>query len=473
MTQPPTVQPAPTGPAAPPGPPQPPVPPGAAVPPEPSGRALRAEALRRMKAAATTEPGRLRIIGAVLVVLLLAFGAVTASQVVTRASAADDVIGSSQPLSADAAEIHRLLADANTTAASGFLAGGEESRAVGDRYDDDIREAAELITEAAASGEGSRTARSRLSVLNRQLPVYTGLVEAARANNRQGLPIGGAYLRYADEQMRDVLLPAARTLYETEAARYQRDHEEATSWPWQALLLGVASLGVLGWAQRRHFLRTNRVFNRGLLAASAATLLLLGWLAVGHALAWSGLNDARTNGARSLEVLNASRVAALEARGDEGMTLVARGAGAEYEKTYRESMAELLGSGSGPRGAGLFHEAVRLADGPAGRTAVDEAWEQTRQWDERHTEVRELDNSGEYAAAVAKVIGAEDSTGEAFDRVDAALREAIAHEQDQFDSAAGAGRSALTGLALGAGALALAAGAGAVAGIGRRLAEYR
>ncbi|MBW1601138.1 hypothetical protein JJV70_03270 [Streptomyces sp. JJ66] len=469
----------PSAPPAAPGP-LPPVPSALADPaagPAPDGparrgeRGLWAEAAARTRAAAMTEPGRLRVIGAVLVVLVLACGAVTVWQVTARADAADAVLHSSQRLSADAAEIHRSLADANTTAASGFLAGGEEPRAAGERYDENIGTAAELITRAAASGEGSPAARSQLSVLGRGLPRYTGLVEAARANNRQGLPIGGAYLRYADQQMRTELLPAARTLYETETARYARDHEDATAWPWGALLLGAAALGTLGWAQRRHFLRTNRVFNRGLVAATGATVALLVWLAVAHGVAAAQLNDADESGARSQHVLNEALVAALEARGDEGMTLVARGGGAQYEETYQASMAALAGSGTGEDG--LLGDALARADDAEGREPVSTARDQVARWRERHAEARELDNTGEYGDAVAKVIGPSDSTGEAFDAVDTALRDALAHERREFTDAARAGRGALTGLAVGAGILGLAGAAGVVAGMGRRLSEYR
>ncbi|MGD9483037.1 hypothetical protein WDH52_07205 [Streptomyces sp. TRM70308] len=485
MTQPP----GPTAPATPPAPPaasgpHAPVPHPAAAPTgpgrpsgttEPSGhgpdRRAWARPVARARRAAATEPGRLRLVGAALVVLALAFGAVTAWQVTQRASAADAVIHGHQRLAADAAEIHRSLADANTTAAAGFLAGGEEPRAVAERYDRGVDTAAELITRAAASGEGSATARRQLSALNRGLPAYTALVEAARANNRQGLPLGGAYLRYADERMRTELLPAARTLYETEAARYERGHGEAAGWPWASLVLGAATLATLGWAQRRDFARTNRVFNRGLVAASGAAAALLVWLAVAHGVAAGQLRTADRDGARSLHTLNEALVAALEARGDEGMTLVARGGGAEYEETYRAGMARLAGAG-GEEG-GLLARALRLADDDAGREPVRTAREHVTLWQERHVEARESDNTGEYGDAVAKVIGPRESTGEAFDAVDGALRAAIEHEQRQFGDAAESGRAALTGLAVGAGVLGLTGAAGAVAGVGRRLAEYR
>src|SRR5690348_9924418 len=91
-----------------------------ATPPVPAGtpvtaprRPAVAEAADRLRAAATTEPGRLRLIGAVLALLVVSFGAVTAFQMADRASAADDVLHSSQPLSAGAADIYRSLADAN------------------------------------------------------------------------------------------------------------------------------------------------------------------------------------------------------------------------------------------------------------------------------------------------------------------------------------------------------------------------
>ncbi|MEE1928356.1 hypothetical protein V1J52_09135 [Streptomyces sp. TRM 70351] len=461
-------------------PPEPPLP----ARPEPPRRTAWSEGVAQLRATAVTEPGRLRVIGALLAAALVAFGAVTAGQVAQRASAADAVIHGSQPLSVDAAEIYRSLADANTTAASGFLAGGQEPRQVRDRYERAVRTAARLITRAAGSGGGSPSARRELRTLNERLPVYTGLVEAARANNRQGLPIGGAYLRYADERMREELLPAARRLYAAESARYRADHAEASAWPWQALALGGLVLGALVWAQRRHYLRTNRVFNRGLLAATGAALVLLVWLAAGHGVARGQLAAAEDHGARSLHTLNEALAAALEARGDEGMTLVARGGGAGYEETYRESMARLAGgatdgepdgsaAGRAADGGGLLARALRLADDDAGRAPVRGALRDVREWHERHAEVRELDNTGAYGDAVAKVIGRSGTTGETFDRVDAALREAIGHEQDQFTRSAKSGRAASDGLPAGAGALALAGAAGAVTGIGRRLAEYR
>ncbi|WP_327226562.1 hypothetical protein OG229_25155 [Streptomyces platensis] len=449
-------------------------------PPSAGRRTAWAEGLDELRAAATTEPGRLRVIGAVLALLVVLFGAVTAWQVADRAAAAEDVVEHSQPLTADAASLYRSLADADTTAAAGFLAGGEESRATRDRYAADIRTASALLVKASANSAGSDGAGAQIAKLNGGLPRYTGLVETARANNRQGLPLGGAYLRYAHEQMRTELLPAARALYDAETDRLAEDYATAKARPWWALAAGVVALGALGWAQRRHYRRTNRVFNRGLLAATAASLVVLGWLVAGHTVARGELTGSYEHGARSLRVLNEARIAALRARGDENLTLVARGAvltdGRQdfYEAGFRAGMTELAGAGDhGAAARSRLGAALELADDEAGRRPVRAALTQVRQWQARHAQARAADEGGDYDGALAKVIGAEGSTGESFDRVAAGLERALVHEQAEFRSAADGGRAALRGLPVGAGVLAGLGALGAVLGIGRRLAEYR
>ncbi|AXK35158.1 hypothetical protein DVA86_23450 [Streptomyces armeniacus] len=427
--------------------------------------------MHRLRVAATTEPGRLRIIGAVLAALIVAFGAVTAWQVNERTTAADAVVDHSQPLSADAASVYRSLADANTTAASGFLAGGDEPRSVRERYERDIRTASGLLAKAAANSQGSASAQRHIATLNRELPRYTGLVESARANNRQGLPLGGAYLRYANDRMHAELLPAARELYETETARLNDDYHGAKAWPAFALALGVVTLAALGWAQRRHYHRTNRVLNPGLVGATLATVITLGWLAGGHALARSGLGESDEHGARSLHVLNEAWIGSLQARGEENMWLVARGAGSEYDENYGKRMDEVAG-GQGDRG-GRLAAALSLADDDAGRAPVRDAADAVETWRERHKEARGKEDEGDYEKAVDLVIEPEDSAEQAFKKVDTGLRKASAHEQAEFEQAADDGRGALGRLAAGAAVLAVLGAAAAVLGIGRRLSEYR
>ncbi|MER5177163.1 hypothetical protein ABT009_02090 [Streptomyces sp. NPDC002896] len=488
MTYPPNGGVAPPGPALPTMPAVPPQPGASPAPAGPSGplsavparRTAWAEGVDRLRAAATTEPGRLRIIGAVLALLVVAFGAVTTWEMSERSAAADDVLNRSQPLSTDAAVIYRSLADANTAASSGFLAGGQEPADVTKRYEDDISTASEKLATAAANSGSDPASAAAVAKLNKLLPEYTGLIERARANNRQGLPLGGAYLRYANAKMQ-TMLDAAEQLYKEENERLRADYDDATPYPWAAIGVGVLALAALVWAQRRNYHRTNRLFNHGLLAATAASTVVLLWLVVGHTVARSGLDDSYDHGVRSLNVLNDARIASLKARGNENLTLVSRGAETvtegkvtkdKFDVDYQEQM-KALGGADGS--TGLLGTAASLADDAAGKGPVAEAIKNVKDWKSRHGEARQRDDSGNYEGALEKVIGtkAQDPTDESFDLVDGALKAALDHEQQEFKAAAEGGRDAMTGLPVGAAVLAVLGAAAAVLGIGRRLSEYR
>jgi hypothetical protein len=281
-------------------------------------------------------------------------------------------------------------------------------------------------------------------------------------------------------QQKGGLLDAADRLYRFETDRLNADYADAKALPWVSWALGGAALLALVWAQRRHYRRTNRVFNRGMLAASGACAVALLWLMVGHSVARSDLSDSYAHGARSMQVLNNARIGVLQARGNENLTLVARGSGAAYEKSFSDGVARL--AGDRPDGVGgELAQALALADTAKGRAPVRQAITSMQTWRARHTAERAKDDNGDYATAVADVIGGKDgsgaavtaTTGECFNAVDAGLATAVRVEQDEFKAAADSGRSALALLPYGAAGLAVLAAAGALLGIGRRLAEYR
>ncbi|MEU8933117.1 hypothetical protein AB0D30_24950 [Streptomyces sp. NPDC048409] len=439
----------------------------------PRRRTAFAEGVGQVRAAVTTEPGRLRLIGAVLAVLIVAFGAVTAWQMTDRAAAADDVLHRSQPLSSGAADIYRSLADANTAAASGFLAGGQETAASRARYESDIRTAAAKLVTAAANSEPGSPSEAAVAKLNKLLPEYKGLVERASVYNRQGYPVGGAYLRYANEKMQKEMLPAAEDLYTKENGRLSSDYADATPYPWAAIVLGLLALLALGWAQLRHYRRTNRLLNHGLVAASAATVVTLLWLVVGHSFARAGLDGSYDHGVRSLNVLHDARIASLKARGNENLSLVSRGAetvtvdGRTYDAYYYDFDQDMTALAKG------LSQAAALADDQAGSKPVQAAQGNMKVWKERHTDARSEDENGDYQAALDKVIGDKGATAECFDSVDANLKNALAHEESEFQERATDGRDAMSGLPIGAAMLGVAAASGALFGIGRRLSEYR
>ena len=75
----------------------------------------------------------------------------------------------------------------------------------------------------------SATVPGALNTIADQLPIYSGLVESARANSRQGFPIGAAYLRAAVIAVDVTMLPAADRLYTSEAQRLNDDYRTGSS----------------------------------------------------------------------------------------------------------------------------------------------------------------------------------------------------------------------------------------------------
>src|SRR6266705_6063378 len=178
----------------------------------------------------TATPGQLRLLLAGLVSLSLIWGAVAAWVVSQRASGASDVLWTSEPLSLDGQQIYRALSDADATAASAFLSGGLEPIAARHRYLADIAAAAAHLESATAAAGHSAAARN-LATLSAGLPVYTGEVETARADNRLGLPLGAAYLREASSLMRGTLLPAARQISAVASGELTAASGQATGLP--------------------------------------------------------------------------------------------------------------------------------------------------------------------------------------------------------------------------------------------------
>src|SRR6185437_6146953 len=76
-----------------------------------------------------------------------------------------------------------------------------------------------------------------VSTVGEQLPVYTGLVENARALNRLGLPLGQAYLASASKLMQTRILPAVEEVRTAESATLAVTYGapppyRSRCWPW-------------------------------------------------------------------------------------------------------------------------------------------------------------------------------------------------------------------------------------------------
>src|SRR5215469_13265834 len=358
---------------------------------------------RRFRVDLSTTPGRLRQLLVVLVLLGLAWGALAAFTVNQHASAASSVVAVREPLSIDAQQIYQHLSDADNTAATAFLAGGLEPPAARQRYLADIQAAGREIENATVEGGAALGRASKdLATLSADLPVYAGEIETARADNRQGFPLGAAYLREASGLMRSTLLPAAGDMYTNQNASLTATSAQATGLPLVivTLAVGLGIVFVLYLASRWLRRRTHRVLNPGLLLAGAAAVIALAWLAVAYAGARSDLLAAQSRGSAPVEALARADIAALQAHADESLKLIDNGGDDTYQASYLRQQ-HALGPGPGT----LLTLAETAATGSQASGAATAAVGDAQSWFTAHTRLRTLDDNANHAAAVRSALG--------------------------------------------------------------------
>ncbi|MCE7005459.1 hypothetical protein LWC34_21895 [Kibdelosporangium philippinense] len=425
-----------------------------------------------MARSARTTPGRLGIIASALVVLSVLTGFVAALALQTKQNTISNLADHREPLAAAAQQIYRSLSDADATASSAFLSGGLEPAALRERYEVDMAQAGAALAKAASDIGGIPEAEKQVDTLGQQLPVYAGLVETARTNNRFGLPVGAAYLREASTLMRTKLLPAAQELYRIDVGRLTDEQDDATSFPWLTVALTLILLGALIATQVHLTRKTNRLINVGLLVSTIAVGIGLIW---GVAAGWvsaAAVGSARDDGSQQVDVLVQARIVALKCRADETLTLVARGDGAMYEKEWQELAPTI--SGKGNADADLLVKAREAATDSAISGQVRGAIDNVQAWQEAHRQLRELDDGGQYDKAVDMAIGNKDnSAAVAFNKLDENLSGAIQKGREKFVEATSSAENALIGLVPGVAVLALIGAGGALVGIRQRLREYR
>ena len=357
---------------------------------------------------------------------------------------------------ADTAQLIRVqkiqtnLLAADATATNAFLVGGLEPPAQRAAYDEAIAVTGTLIAEAAEAQPADADA---LAALNQQIVEYAATIEQARANNRQGFPVGAQYLRNASAGLRADALPILDNLVAANAERAGGEMNATVGWIF--LIVGVLVLGGLVAAQVWLARRFRRYLNPGLAAASAVILLALVGAGIGLYALSSATTSIKTGSFRAVTSSAKIRIYAYDAKSNESLTLIARGSGQAFEQAWTGAAAEIVEQ------LGTLPDARGLSSAWTSYAGV-------------HKQIRSLDDNGSWDKAVALATGSDPSGANA-------VFGAFDHAATGYLDAASASTAdrlggAQPGLVIAAIALFLAGVAAALAsraGVAARLREYR
>lgn len=293
--------------------------------------------------------------------------------------------------------IQTNLLSADATATNAFLVGGLEPATQRAAYDQAISSTGALITEAARAQPADAVA---LAALNQEVVAYAATIEQARANNRQGFPVGSQYLRTASADLRASALPILDLLVSTNATRAGDAMDLRPGYVFVAVaLLGLVATGLAHqWLARRF----RRRINVGVLAA--AIVLLIG-LVVGFGTvqrSGSTVSDVRDGSFAAVNAGAEARIEANNAKASESLTLIARGSGGSFEQAWVASADKVQTN------------LARLGD-----PQLPTLW---TGYTDTHTKIRQLDDGGSWDRAVQTATGTDKaSANTTFNAFDAKL----------------------------------------------------
>ncbi|GGC61774.1 hypothetical protein IEU95_13015 [Hoyosella rhizosphaerae] len=415
---------------------------------------------------ASSSPGKLVLAAFALILLCIGAGAVTASSITTRQDQLDALIANTEPIASSALELYSALSIADAAASTAFVFGGIEPDDLRDRYLRANFDAARSIVNASSQvGDDDGQAQQLLSEISMHLPLYAGLIESARSNNRVGNPVGAAYLNEASHMMRTRVLPQSEDLYRTQAQKVADSHATFIHPPWAAIATVLVVVLILIGAQIRLSRKTQRTLNFGWVVATLVMILVLMWLLTVGLFSRAEANRALNEGIRPLDKLATTRILAQQARADETLGLARRGEASDIEASFSrasEAVAENLSALQGDD---------RIS---SGRDEINAAIAAHDGWRQAHDRMAVLYSAGDHIGASRIAVGGGefDSTAQ-FAALDDALSEGIVATRAEVRTAIFRTRNALVFAAGGVIALSVIAGLAVAGGVWPRLREYQ
>ena len=409
-----------------------------------------------------TTPGRLVLVSILVIVGAVLFGAIATGAEQSRERAAKSARTQTEPLLTQASNLYTALSDANATVATGLLSGGAETALNRSRYLGDLRTATRALSRLTSESGTSAASPVALSTIADQLPLYSGLVETARANTRQGFPIGAAYLRQAVVLSTGSMLPAADRIYRAEAQRLNDDYHTGTATSTLVTFAAASALALILLLLAQWYVAriSQRILNLPMLAATIGVAAIAVWGVVALINEQNSLSTAQRHGSDPVEVLSASTVLLSRAQGDLSLALVNRGTD-ETDQTDLTAVEHAL--------TPLTREISVLARRTGTTAAADRFDVDYASYQAQTNRIKSLQADGELPAALAL----EPATSAMSDRLSSDLGGQVQAAQERFSAAATNATSALGGLAFAIPLITVLAAVAALLGLRERINEYR
>ncbi|RNE49917.1 hypothetical protein C5L39_00650 [Corynebacterium alimapuense] len=386
--------------------------------------------LKRVFSYLATTPGKLFGMAVIVSLAIFAAGYSMSQSSEDRQSDLNLLLTTTEPMSYSAHNLYTSLSLADTIAANGFVQAGVESAGTRARYYAAIDRA--MISAAETSSGIDLSNQESLELIadvERQVPIYTGLVETARANNRMDNPVGVAYMIEASSLMREEILPAAAELFTLTSSevRVQQDTQTRPQWvPLSGLFAAVAFLLMAQWALWR---MTRRRLNKGFLAATALLSVAIMWVSASNFSAWQAGTRGFEEASMPWDSLTASRIQAQQARTAETLTLVRRESINDSTLVFEESTQAVnvaLDDFAQARSLESVEEKASTQE------LLTNARSALADWEDAHGRFIEAMETGNYDEAVRLVTtttatpGQEATAAGAYDRLDSILSSLIA-----------------------------------------------
>ena len=331
-------------------------------------------------------PGRMRQLLIAGAVTAIVFG-IAAAQGFAEADGALDRADANTAQLVRIQNIQTNLARADADATTAYLRGGLEPPAQRQDYTTALSTASGLIAEAARSQPADSAA---LAALNKAVTDYSGLVEQARANNRQGLPIGAQYLKVASNGLRTDAIPVLQNLIKANQERVDLEFGRVTRgfvWLSIAGLLALAVFGLsLMWIARR----THRYVNVPIAIGGGAILLTTVIGAISLSNVGVAVDDVKDGPYSATVALAQARIAAYDAKSNESLTLISRGSGQTYEKAWTASNVQVQS------------QLIKARTVDSRTIATSNLWDA---YVASHVTIRKTDDGGNWEDAVEQAIG--------------------------------------------------------------------